>query len=299
MSQSSRLQPQSPRFQQLKGTALAVVAITRGEQLTFLAAAIAYYAFVSLIPLAILTIAVATAIGGEAFAQDVSAMLGETLTPASQDVLASALSGGQGRASATFVGLLFLVWSGLKVFRALDRGFSAVYGTTHEEGFVEGVKEAVMALAAVGLAGLVAAGLIALIGLVDLPAGSIVGPALSILALAIAFFPLYYLFPDVHIGWREAAPGAIFAAVAWTVMGVGFGIYAERAAATNVYGFFGAVLLLVSWLYLGAMVLLLGAALNATLGARTEKFDPELAADVDRHLQSAGIRQDEPTEDDA
>ncbi|WP_435334080.1 YihY/virulence factor BrkB family protein [Haloarchaeobius sp. TZWWS8] len=288
-----------PWLERLRGTVAAVVALAQAEQLTFLAAAIAYYAFVSLVPLVVLAVAIAAVVGGEAFADDVVAIVGDTLTPASQDVLRSALTASDGRSSATVVGLAFVIWSGLKVFRALDRGFSAVYGNGLEEGLVAQLSDAALALAAVGLAAVAAATVVAIVGLVPLPFGQFIAPLLSLGALAFAFYPLYYLFPDVtDMDWREALPGAIFAAVAWTVMGLVFGIYANQAAATNLYGFFGAILLLTTWLYLGALVLLVGAALNAALAGRTGHLDTELSADVDRHLQTAGLRQDEPTEND-
>ncbi|WP_256296103.1 YihY/virulence factor BrkB family protein [Haloarchaeobius salinus] len=274
---------------------VAVVAIARDEQLTFLAAAIAYYAFVSLFPLALLVVAVATAVGGEQLANDVVAMGGETLTPASQEVLRNALVGGQGRGGATIVGLVVLVWSSLKVFRAIDRSFSAVYGHGLEQPLGDQLVDAGIGLAAVGLAGGVAAVVTIAVNLLNLPYGGVVGGVVTVVALGLVFFPLYYIFPHADVTVREALPGSAFAALSWTVLSVVFSVYAtEYATGYAVYGVVGGILLLVTWLYLGALVLLVGAALNAVLAGRNLATE-ELDATLDRHLQSAGLRQDEAT----
>jgi YihY family inner membrane protein len=286
-----------PTVKRLVSLVVAVVAIARDEQLTFLAAAIAYYAFVSLFPLALLTVAVATAVGGEELASEVVAMAGETLTPASQEVLRNALVGGEGRGGATIVGLVVLLWSALKVFRAIDRSFSAVYGHGLEEPLAEQLVEAGIGLAAVGLAGTVAVGVTVAVSLLDLPYGSTVGALVTIGALGLVFFPLYYIFPHAEVTVREAVPGSAFAALSWTVLSIVFSVYAARyAAGYAVYGVVGGILLLVTWLYLGAIVLLVGASLNAVLAGRN-LATAELDATLDRHLQSAGLRQNEAKRD--
>ncbi|MCT9094534.1 YihY/virulence factor BrkB family protein [Haloarchaeobius sp. HME9146] len=288
-----------PRLQRAKSVTLAVVSLAQAEQLTFLAAAIAYYAFVSLIPLVLLAIAVATSVGGEALAAQVAEAASNVLTPASQDVLRDVLTATEGRSATTVVGLGVLIWSSLKVFRGMDQAFSEVYGNGNGNSFVDELTDAAVGLAAVGAAAFIAVAAITVVQVVDFPFESVVGPVVSLLALAFAFYPLYYLFPDEDVRWREAVPGALFAAAGWTVMGVIFNLYAGYAGATSLYGFFGAILLLVTWLYLGAMMLLLGTALNAVLAGQTANLNPDLSAAVDRHLQTAGLRQEEPTEDDA
>ncbi|WP_439027677.1 YihY/virulence factor BrkB family protein [Haloarchaeobius sp. DT45] len=287
-----------PRLQRAKSVALAVVALARAEQLTFLAAAIAYYAFVSLIPLVVLAVAVATSIGGEDLATQVTLAAGDVLTPASQEVLLEVLTATEGRSATTVVGLLVLVWSGLKVFRAMDLAFSEVYGNGNGHSMVDKLVDASLGLAAVGAAALVAVAVVTFVQIGDVPFEGGISASISLLALAFAFYPLYYLFPDEHVGWREALPGALLAATGWTVMSVVFNWYASYAGAASLYGFFGAILLLVTWLYFGALVLLVGATLNAVLAGRMMNLNPDLSATVDRHLQSAGLRQEEPTEDD-
>jgi membrane protein len=273
----------------------ATVALARSEQITFLAAAIAYYAFASIVPLVVLSAVLASVIGGEALATDLVEFLGSTLTPASQDVLLSTLTTTTGRGSATLIGVIALAWSSLKVFRALDTAFSIVYGGGETPGFLEAVLDGVVAFGAVALAIGVSVGVVATLTFVEVPYVDQLGFVLEVFVLAAAFYPLYYLFPGVDVAYREAVPGAVLAALGWTTLSGLFQLYAENAASLAVWGVLGAALVIVTWLYVGSLLLLVGATVNAVLANRplpgVESAD---AATVDRHLQSGGLRQTEP-----
>ena len=194
-------------------------------------------------------------------------MAAGVLAPAGQEVLRAALTDRAGLGGATLVGLVVLVWGALKAFRALDRAFSLVYGSTGE-GLVDAIVNAVVALAAVGVA--VGVMLVAGAAVALLP-GPLVGPVGALplaLTLVVVFLPLYYLFPGVDVSVGEILPGAALAAVGWTVLGAAFQLYATLAAGTSIYGLLGAVLLALTWFYLGALVLLLGATVNAVRSGR-------------------------------
>ena len=74
------------RIENAVSLARRTIIATRDAEVSFLAAAVAYYAFVSLVPLLLLALAVATTVGGEAFARDVVDEAGSFLTPSGQDV---------------------------------------------------------------------------------------------------------------------------------------------------------------------------------------------------------------------
>lgn len=249
-------------------TARAVARAARAQQITFLAASVAYYAFVSLLPALLLLLVVATTVGGEAFADRVLSMTGEFLTPAGQETIAEAFENAAGRGGATVLGVAVLLWSALKVFRALDTAFQTVYGTTETASFGGQLRDAVTALASIGL------GVIAMVGVGGLVAtagfgfvlefaGVLLLPAL----LTVVFLPVYYVFPDVQMTLRGALPGTVFVAIGWTVLQAGFQVYAAGAGQYRVYGVVGGVLLLVTWLYIAALLVILGAVVNEVLAA--------------------------------
>ena len=256
------------RLSSTVGVAKDVAAIAKKSDVTFLAASLAYYAFLSLIPTVVLALAVATTFGGERLASVVVAATEGFLTESGQEVLDAALTESGGAGGATVLGVVILLWGALKVFRALDIAFSKVYGAESENTFLDQLVDSLVVLGSIGLTlvfmFVLAAVLAALqFGLVFELASVLLLPAL----LTGAFLPIYYRFPDTAITVREALPGAMFAAVGWTALQGLFQVYASAAGATA-YGIVGGVILLVTWLYIAGVVLLVGAVLNVVLAER-------------------------------
>ena len=243
-----------------------VVRTVQEEEVSFLAAGIAYYMFVSLLPLLLLTLVVGTLAGGEAFAERIVAAAGDVLSPAASTLLEDALTSGAGRGGATVLGVGVTLWSALKVFRGLDTAFSRVYGTDGPDSIVGELVDGLAALGGISVA-LVGLGVIGAFGTV-LGVQVALGGLALVPVLAVAFLPLYYLFPDQEMTIRAAVPGAVFAGVGWTLLGTGFNVYAAQADTYQVYGVIGGVLLLVTWFYFAGQVLLVGAAVNAALADR-------------------------------
>lgn len=247
-------------------TVRGVVRLVRDAEITFLAAAIAYYAFVSLLPALLIVIAVATALGGDAIADRVVRASANFLTPTAQGVLADAITASAGRSGATIVGVLLLLWSALRVFRGLDIAFSRVYDTGGEESIFGQIRDGLIVFLAVGLAigGMFGVG--AVLAAVPLPIGSdLLGFVGLLVGLGVVFLPLYLVFPDADVSITEAAPGTVLAASTWVILQGLFQSYAAAAPRYELYGVIGGVLLLVTWFYFAAVALLSGAVLNAVL----------------------------------
>lgn len=248
-----------------------VIEEAQNDQITFLAASIAYYAFVSLIPLLLFLFLAASVVGGQELANEVVARSGEYLAPAGREAIQDAITGEEGRGGATIAGFVVLLWSALKLFRGLDTAFSIVYDAGLDKSIVGQFVNAVIVFGAILVAalGMVALGTI-LVVLPDVPFGFFT-PLFLIAALAIVFLPLYYFLPDVEtISVRQALPGALLAASGWTILHTLFGLYASNAGQYDAYGVVGAILLLLTWLYLGGIVLIVGALLNYVLMERDD-----------------------------
>ncbi|WP_306053588.1 YihY/virulence factor BrkB family protein [Natronococcus wangiae] len=258
-----------------------LVRLARTEQLTLLAAGVAFYGFLSLVPLMLLSLAIAASIGGEVLAARVTAAADDVLTPSAQQLLAESLVDESGRRGATVVGALGLLWGSSRVLRGLDRAFSAVYGTVASKSLVETFWDATIAVVAITIG-------LGLVGALDLarefaPIGglAVVEPAFVLLGLVVTFWPLYVIFPDADVGLREAVPGTLVAALGWYALSRSFSLYAGIADEYAFYGALGAVFLVLVWLYVGSIILIFGAILNAALANR----------EVDRQLQSPRPRQ--------
>ncbi|MFB6127203.1 MAG: YihY/virulence factor BrkB family protein [Halolamina sp.] len=263
-----------------------VFAVAAAGDVSFLAAGVAYYAFVSLLPAVLLALIVAGAVGGETLTTAVFDAVGALLTDSGRAVVERAVDPGFGRGSVTAVGVAVLVWGALKVFRALDTAFARLYGVATDESSLAGVVDAAVVFASVGLgfALTVAVGA-ALATLRFGPVPETVGLASLPVALTVAFLPMFVRFPDAPVTLRAALPGAAVAGVGWTLLQAGFRLYASVAGADPL-GVVGGVVLLVTWLYLAAGAVLVGASVNV---ARAHDVGQAIDADAGRPTASRSV----------
>ncbi|WP_149797940.1 YihY/virulence factor BrkB family protein [Halorubrum xinjiangense] len=246
-----------------------IVSESRRKNVPFMAGSIAYSAFVSLLPLVLLLVIAASVIGGEALADRVQRLTESYLSPAGQTLLADSIGQAGTQTGLSVLGLLVLLWGVLRVFRALDTAFSAIYDTHAKNDlrnqFTDGV--VVLVTLAGALLAVVVAGL-SLRYLPDLPFPRLVREALLVVGLSVVFVPIYYVFPDADLSVKMVLPGAVVAAVGWALLNAGFGIYVRYSSAGDLYGVIGGVILLITFLYFGALVILIGAATNVVLMGR-------------------------------
>jgi membrane protein len=101
--------------------------------------------------------------------------------------------------------------------------------------------------------------------------GKAVSYVLLLLGAAAAAATLYRYGPDrKRAKWSWITPGTAFAAVAWLLLTIGFGFYVAKFGSYNkTYGSLATVVILVTWLYLSAYVFLFGAELNSELEHQT------------------------------
>lgn len=253
-----------------------VVDVIQAERISFIAASLAYYALISLLPLLLLVLVVGSLVGDPAAIDAVVRRLTITLGEDIGDLVGEALTSASGRGGVTVASLLVFLWSGLKLFRGLDIAFSDVYGAPGPQSIFAQLKNAIVALSAVGAAVIVTVMLGTAISFVEVDSVAfgfevaLVGSIGSVIVLSIAFLPLYYLLPGREVTIREVVPGTILAAIGWTALQTGFRIYAGFAGTYEAYGVLGGVLLLVTWFYFGGLILLVGAVLNAAMADRVE-----------------------------
>jgi membrane protein len=88
---------------------------------------------------------------------------------------------------------------------------------------------------------------------------------LIIAAMLLAFAFLYAFAPNhVPFTWKYITPGAVTAVVLWLVFSLGFRVYlAYFDSYAKTYGSLGAIIILLLWLYLTALVILIGGVINS------------------------------------
>ena len=72
--------------------------------------------------------------------------------------------------------------------------------------------------------------------------------------------------------WKWVSPGAIGAAILWIAASLAFTIYvANFNSYDKTYGSLGGVIILLTWLYISAFVVLFGAVINAQSEKQTRR----------------------------
>jgi membrane protein len=107
------------------------------------------------------------------------------------------------------------------------------------------------------------------------------GRVLPYVFTVLFFSFLYTVLPSTSVAWAEVLPGAIMSSFAWEVAKNGFTVYLSRFAAYNlVYGSVGAVIALLLWAYISAVILLLGAEFTVQYARRRRGETPMGPAQV-------------------
>lgn len=246
-----------------------VLAVSRERQLGVTAAGLAFHAFNTLVPAVILLLVATTVFDGvETLLGFVEATSGIDTAPVEGQLEPG---GAQGPIRATVLAFLILAWSGVRLFRAVNSAFTDVYDGRKRQSLsgmvVNVLLTAVTIVVAVGLAGIVG---VSLSFVIDGLLWRVVSPLVLFVSLVCAFLPMYYLYPQTDVTVREVLPGTAFAAGGWVVLAAGFRLYIRTSEGVELYGIAGAVLIVLTWVYLGGLCILLGAVGNAVLAGRVE-----------------------------
>ncbi|WP_106407383.1 YihY/virulence factor BrkB family protein [Sphingomonas jatrophae] len=256
------------------------------DNVGLVAAGVAFYGFLALVPLVtavvlIYGLVVEPAQVREDLMQLFSIMPGDIAkviaTPMVDSVQASDRSKGWGLVIALGVAL-FGARNGAG---AIVTALNIAYEENETRGFVRLNLLALAVTGAAAVLAIVAAGAIAALGHLDalLPQlggiGLVFGKASTYIVLGLLgagmAATLYRFAPDRQAArWQWLTPGSIFSALGWLVLTLGFGLYVANFGNYDAtYGSLGAVVVLLTWLYLSSYVLLLGAELNAELEHQT------------------------------
>lgn len=88
--------------------------------------------------------------------------------------------------------------------------------------------------------------------------------AIGLMILAVAL--IYYFFPNVDQPFQIVSPGSVIAVVVWVLASIGFSLYITNFGNYNAtYGALAGIIVLLLYIYISAMVLLLGAEVNGVI----------------------------------
>lgn len=246
-----------------------------------LSAAIAYYTVFSLAPLLVLVIVIAGAVIGRGrVEQTINEQFGSMMGEQGQQMIATIIhnaqnSGGTGIAAA--LGVATLLFGATRLFSQLKSALNRVWGVEPRpgQGVLNFVRTRLFSFALVlGVAFLLLVSLAVsaalagmqrwLEGVLPMPAwtAQAVDTAVSLLVAGGLFAMIYRYLPDVRIGWREVALGALVTAALFTLGKHLIGLYLGRAGVSSAYGAAGSLVVVLLWVYYSAAIFLFGAELT-------------------------------------
>jgi membrane protein len=283
---------------------VAVVKKFGDDQAGNLAALMSYYGFLSLFPLLLVMVAVlGLALRSNPDLQ--AEILDSTLAqfPIIGDQLKRNMTAlaGNGAGVAVGVGTAVALWAGLGVMQATQSAMNQVWNVPLKDrpNFWKARVRSLLMLIVLGtfiLGSTLMSGLGTSTGALG-AALRIVGFGASVALNLVAFVLAYRVLTARDLSWLDVLPGAVFAAVVWSVLqAVGsFFVIHSLKNATAVYGFFGLVLGLLAWIYLGAQVTLYGAEINAVKSRGLwprNLFQPPLSEEDERTLRAQAKTQE-------
>jgi membrane protein len=260
------------------------------DQMTQHAAAVTYYALMSLFPATLLALSLLGLIGQYPRTYDAIVGYLRGVVPHStlgilDSSLRAALKHKGTAAGALAVSVVSALYGTTGLSEAIRRALNVVFEVSHGRSFWR--RKAVDLLSSLVLGSLLTVTLILVfvggsfardifgfIGLGSTAAHvwSVARWPAAVMVAMLIFTWIYYVTPDVHHrGFRWLAPGAATAVAIWMLASVGFSLYLSRFAnVSGVYGAFTGLILLVVWLWLGSVALLFGAELNAEIEREKE-----------------------------
>lgn len=290
----------------------------RAHEMTDKAAALTYYAMLSLFPLLIVAVSLFGLIGDPRTVTDfVDYLARNGADPNTRATIDDAMrkivdSSGGAKGAALVVSTLIALNGASGAFGAAGRALNQIHAVDEDRGFVRrkltdlGMTLVIVVLLLVVIGSLFIGGGIAedVFGLIGL--GSTAADVWLVarwpvaLGAAMMAFALIYAFsPDVSprtIRWLS--PGAVAGVLVWIVASVGFAIYVQNFSSYGAaYGAAGAVLVLLLWLWISSCAFLFGGELNVEIeraesagrgGPPPPTPPPAAPAAAERHPTSTG-----------
>lgn len=190
----------------------------------------------------------------------------------------------ESRGGITIVSGGFLLWSALGVFSSLSGGIERAFGSAKARPFLQDKLIGLFLMAVTGVLA-VASLLIGIVtGIVQraatdtlaaVPGGggalAAIGLVVPLILIFVAFAAIYRIVPNRHVSLGEVWPGALVAALLWTVLRFGFTYYVTQVAHyDSAFGPISTGVTLLVFLYFASVIVLLGAEVSRASLAEDE-----------------------------
>jgi membrane protein len=258
-----------------------------------MAAALAYYSVFSMAPLVLMVIGIASQVfDKEAARKRILGEIATTVGSSAQDALEKILepSGNSSNGViATIVGVALLLFGASGVFAELQDALNNIWKVKPKPGLgiMAMVKDRLLSFTVVLgtgfllLVSLVLSAVLSALGAwmeARLPGAAwvwhILNSVVSFAVVAALFAMIYKILPDAKIAWRDVWIGAVVTAALFTIGKALIGVYLGQSGLATSYGAAGSVVVLLTWVYYSALILLFGAEFTHVYAVNTHRVQP-------------------------
>lgn len=258
-----------------------------------LAASLSLYSLLSLAPLVILSIAIASLAFGRTAAQE--ALINEVRDLMGADgahTIETVIEYGKaprGRGMASAIGIIILLFGASSVFGELQSALNKIWDAkpARSTSLVGFFKSRLVSFALVlGFGFLLLVSLVFSATLVAFGRSfsahlSVPHGLLTVIDAVISFTGIFILIslilryvPDVSLRWRDIWQGALATALLFTLGKALLGLYLGNAAVGSAYGAAGSLIVVIIWVYYSAMIFYFGAEFTRVRVCRTGRAAP-------------------------
>lgn len=262
-----------------------IFADAREDNITGEAAKVAYYLFLSLFPFILVLLSLTGLVGGDQAFQWIMGRIQQAVPPETAGFLERFVREitDQPRPGVFSIGLLLTLWAASGGISAPADGLNVMFDVGASRGWVRKRATALAVLLVAVL--LLTGGAFILIAGPAIARATGLGPIWSVLSwpiaflmLAALFYLIYYTLPDRDQS-RSRLPvliGAVAGAAAWLLATLLFRLYITNFGSYSAtYGFVGAIIVLMLWLYLTALAILFGGEIASAAARRMERGERE------------------------
>lgn len=244
----------------------------REDRLGVTASSLTFTTLISLVPLVAVSLAIFSAFPMfSAFQANVEKYFVQTLVPPTiaKPVLAGLTQFATKANRLGTVGLVVLVITAIALMLTIDRTLNAIWRVRTPRPIAQRV---LLYWAALTLGPLLLGGSLTITSyaltasrdLFDTPTVSILIATLVFLLLGLGMASLFHFVPNTTVQWRHALAGGFFVAIGFEVAKRLLGWYLRQMPSYSVvYGAFATVPIFLVWIYLGWVIVLLGAVIAA------------------------------------
>jgi len=270
----------------------ALVRLVNSSDLTH-AAAIAYYALLSLFPFLLLVISLLGSITADEGDRLAVLTFVFRYFPTQFDFVNTQLDAfRQTRVQLGVAGGLALIWASLGVFGAVTSAVNDAWGVEKQRSFLRHRMVSFLMLVAGG--GVMIVGLL-LVGAVQVAQASWFGVMLTrfrwlqalqtltftysaTILLILAVGLIYYFIPNAKTRFRDVWVGAVLTGILWRIAFDGFSWYIGRSGLTFIHGSIAAVVVFLLWIYVSSVILMYGVEFTAAWARMRRRRPDEMPA---------------------